>query len=93
MPEGAALTVTKESDGSVTATGGLHGAGIGGGYEGSGGTVTVKRPENGAQRHRSAGIGGGDQGSGGTVTVNGGTVTVTEYNYGGAAGSAARLRA
>ncbi|MBR4656284.1 MAG: InlB B-repeat-containing protein [Oscillospiraceae bacterium] len=62
--------------GAVTAKGGKNGAGIGGGSNGTcgtvtihGGTVTATGGENGA------GIGGGNKGSGGTVTIHGGTVT------------------
>ena len=64
--------------GSVNATGGTSGAGIGGGYSCAGGEVTinggiVKATGNGD----GAGIGGGSKGAGGTVTINGGTVTAT----------------
>ena len=62
--------------GSLKATGGQFGAGIGGGDHGSGknititgGTVTARGGKHGA------GIGGGDHGSGEAITINGGTVT------------------
>ena len=62
--------------GSLKATGGQFGAGIGGGDHGSGknititgGTVTARGGKHGA------GIGGGDYGSGENITINGGTVT------------------
>ena len=62
--------------GSLKATGGQFGAGIGGGENGSGknititgGTVTARGGKHGA------GIGGGENGSGEAITINGGTVT------------------
>ena len=62
--------------GSLKATGGQFGAGIGGGDSSSGknititgGTVTARGGKHGA------GIGGGDYGSGENITINGGTVT------------------
>ena len=62
--------------GSLKATGGQFGAGIGGGDHGSGknititgGTVTARGGKHGA------GIGGGDYGSGEAITIKGGTVT------------------
>ena len=61
----------------MEATGGDFGAGIGGGFLGSGeaititdGTVNATGGDNGG-----AGIGGGDYGSGKNITINGGTVT------------------
>ena len=75
---GRTLSVTHASDdamGSLTAMGGDYGAGIGGGDQGAGGTVTINGGmvvANGGLS--SAGIGGGWSGAGGTVTVNGGTV-------------------
>ena len=52
------------------------GAGIGGGYKGNGGTVTINGGTVYAYGNRhSAGIGGGSEASGGTVTINGGEVT------------------
>ena len=62
--------------GSLKATGGQFGAGIGGGDHGSGknititgGTVTARGGKHGA------GIGGGENGSGEAITIKGGTVT------------------
>ena len=75
------------SGGTVTATGGVRGAGIGGGNNGeggtiiiSGGTVTATGGSNGA------GIGGSQRGSGGTITISGGTVTATGNSYGAGIG-------
>ena len=74
------LTIWAQSAGAnmgkLTATGSSNGAGIGGGANGSGGTVTVNGGEVTAKGGTfGAGIGGGYHGSGGTVTVNGGEVT------------------
>ncbi|MDR1447544.1 MAG: fibronectin type III domain-containing protein [Candidatus Ancillula sp.] len=88
---GSTLTIesvagTGSTEGSLSATGGRDGAGIGGNdnYSGgqtrgqtvgtitiNGGTVTANGAANGA------GIGGGDHGEGGSVTINGGTITAT----------------
>ena len=64
--------------GSLKATGGQFGAGIGGGDHGSGknititgGTVTARGGKHGA------GIGGGENGNGEAITINGGTVNAT----------------
>lgn len=80
--------------GSIMATGGEFGAGIGGGFVGSkggclnvyGGVVTA----NGGWR--GAGIGGGSEANGGTVTVYGGSVTANGGEEGGAGiGGGARV--
>lgn len=64
------------TDGSLTATGGTSGAGVGGGSNGdagnitiNGGTITAEGGTNGA------GIGGGSNGKAGNITINGGTIT------------------
>lgn len=64
------------SDGSLTATGGINGAGVGGGSNRdtgnitiNGGTITATGGINGA------GIGGGSNGKAGNITINGGTIT------------------
>ena len=71
------LTVTKQSTGTLTATGGTDGAGIGSSYFNlkkhgtviiNGGTVTAIGGTNGA------GIGGADDHCTGAVIINGGTV-------------------
>ena len=68
----------------LTATGGNNAAGIGGGADGAGGTVTISGGTVTATGgDGSAGIGGGYSGAGGTVTIEGGTVTATG-GYGGA---------
>ena len=67
------LTITDEDkDGSLTATGGNYGAGIGGGYEGSGKGITIEGGEVTAQGDTGgAGIGGGISGTGSDVTISG----------------------
>ena len=76
---------TEDSMGKLTATGSTpFGAGIGGGYNGSGGRVTINGGTVTATGSGGAGIGGGYNGSGGRVTINGGTVTAT--GGGGGAG-------
>ncbi|RHQ97966.1 cell wall-binding repeat-containing protein [Peptoclostridium sp. AF21-18] len=74
--EGKGSLLTIKGNGQLTATGGLDGAGIGGGYDGSGsniiisgGTVTATGGLDGA------GIGGGYRGRGNNITITGGTVT------------------
>ena len=67
-----------EGTGALTATGSEKAAGIGGGWGGSCGTVTIDGGTVTATgREFGAGIGGGIGGSGGAVTINGGTVTAT----------------
>ena len=65
--------------GKLEATGADYCSGIGGGNEGSCGTVTINGGVVTAMGgdNGGAGIGGGFQGNGGTVTVNGGVVTAT----------------
>ena len=83
-------TLTLKDDnkeaGSLKATGGENGAGIGGGNRGSGknitingGTVNTTGGDNGG-----AGIGGGFLGSGEDITITGGTVNTTGGDNGGA---------
>lgn len=80
-------TLTLKDDnnkaGSLTATGGDSGAGIGGGLDGNGKNITIKGGTVTATGGRlGAGIGGGsggyrggDAGSGKNITITGGTVT------------------
>ena len=74
------LTIYAQSTGSsmgeLNATGTNDCAGIGGGWGGSGGTITINGGEISANGSGSAaGIGGGSSGSGGKITINGGVVT------------------
>jgi hypothetical protein len=78
VPVGATLTINATGGGTLNATAGGSGAGIGGDYEGSAGTVTINGGTIAATgQGGGAGIGGGEDGNGGTVTVNAGTVTAT----------------
>ena len=62
--------------GSLKATGGKYGAGIGGGEYYSGGNITITGGRvNATGGWGSAGIGGGNYGSGKNITIKGGTVT------------------
>lgn len=64
--------------GSLTATGGDSGAGIGGGQDGNGKNITIKGGTVTATGGKwGAGIGGGKGSSGENITINGGTVTAT----------------
>lgn len=64
--------------GTLIATGSLQQAGIGGGYEKAGGTVTIHGGNvTATNTHTGAGIGGGQSGNGGIVTIYGGNVTAT----------------
>ena len=84
---GNELIIGEESTGSLTATGGYYGAGIGGGMVVAGGNVTISggmvTARGGAN---AAGIGGGDTGAGGNVTISGGIVTATGGNQGAGIG-------
>ncbi len=80
--QGSQITI---KSGKITATGGNMGAGIGGGYMGAGGTITItgsstKVTANGGDKSDAAGIGCGKAGDGGTITITGGTVTATNGN-------------
>lgn len=80
VPDGAALTITKDSTGSLTATGGSFGAGIGGGNQSAGGCITIKGGTvnaRGGEYGAGAGIGGGYKGEGGTITISGGVVVAS----------------
>ena len=83
--EGTLTLKDDNKDGSLKATGGDSGAGIGGGVNGSGenititgGTVTATGGDYGA------GIGGGYKGYGKNITIKGGTVNAAGGDNGGA---------
>lgn len=83
VPKGASITIG--GSGSITATGVYYGAGIGGGYDDDGGTVTINGGTVTATGGSyGAGIGGGWHGAGGVITINGGTVTAIGSVYYGA---------
>ena len=78
VTDGEQLTVSNAPsfEGSLSASGGAFGAGIGGGYMQNGGTVTISGGAVTATGgDLAAGIGGAYTGNGGTVTITGGTVT------------------
>jgi hypothetical protein len=78
------VALTISGSGTVTATGGDGGAGIGGGSFGDGGTINISGGTVNANGGlSSSGIGGGYMGSGGNTSISGGTVTAT-----GSAGAA-----
>ena len=79
------LTITDENkDGSLTATGGTWGAGIGGGRNESASNIAIEGGKVEATGgFEGAGIGGGAGGSGSNITISDGKVTAT----GGGAGA------
>ena len=77
VPQNATLVITQQSLGTLNAYGGSGGAGIGGGLDRNGGTISIAGGTITATGNDGAGIGGGWGGSGGTITINGGTVTAT----------------
>ena len=80
VPSGSTLVITEESTGSLAATGASGGtssggAGIGGGYNQTGGNIII----NGGMVTATggtygAGIGGGYRQTGGNIMINGGTI-------------------
>ena len=86
VPQNATLVITQQSSGSLVTTGGTDGAGIGGNYGGSGGTITIHGGIISATGNYGAGIGGGLNGSGGTITINGGIITATGNDGAGIGG-------
>ena len=80
------LTITDANNdsGSLDATGGAGGAGIGGGYHGSGSNITITGGSVTATGGvGGAGVGGGSGGSGSNITITGGSVTAMG-GFGGA---------
>ena len=75
----------KKKAGSLTATGGKFGAGIGGGNGGSGKNITITGGTVEATGGKfGAGIGGGLNGVGKNITIKGGTVNAAGGDNGGA---------
>jgi len=78
VPSSASITI--KGAGSLAATGGSWAAGIGGGYQETGGNITIySGTVNAYGGDGAAGIGGGNQGNGGNIKITGGTVNA----YGG----------
>ena len=86
------LTITDENgtDGSLEATGGVYGSGIGGGNDGSGSDITItgsaEVTANGGMDAAGigGGAGGGDGGSGSNITITGNAEVTAQGNVGGA---------
>ena len=89
-------TLTLKDDnkeaGSLKATGGYWGAGIGGGYKDSGENITITggtvnaASGDGADIDGGAGIGGGEYGNGEDITITGGTVNASGWAGAGIGG-------
>ena len=77
-----------ETVGSLTVTSGEHGAGIGSGYIGTAGNITISGGTVTATGgDAAAGIGSGCYGTAGNITISGGTVTATGGKYAAGIGS------
>ena len=75
-PDGTTLTIT--GTGSLNATGGKRGAGIGSGYNGTCGNITITGGTITASGGQDAsGIGSTYNGTCGNITITGGTITAT----------------
>ena len=80
VPENAECTITGGSSDTLTATGGYYSAGIGGGENGSGGTIIISGgtvTANGGAGSSGGGIVSNDGGGGGNINITGGVVTAT----------------
>ena len=82
------LTIADEDkNGKLTVEGGNYGAGIGGGYNGTGSDITISGGEVKATGGAyGAGIGGGWVGSGSDITISGGEVKATSGENGAGIG-------
>ena len=85
---GGSLTIADEDkNGKLTAEGGGYGAGIGGGYNGTGSDITISGGEVKATGGAyGAGIGGGYNGTGSDITISGGEVKATGGAFGAGIG-------
>ena len=85
---GGSLTIADEDkNGKLTAEGGGYGAGIGGGYNGTGSDITISGGEvNATGGAFGAGIGGGYNGTGSDITISGGEVKATGGAFGAGIG-------
>lgn len=80
-------TLTILGTGKLAATGGDHGAGIGGGRECSTSKITISGGNVTATGgSHAAGIGGGNEGKGRNITITGGRVTANGGEYGAGIG-------
>ena len=81
-------TLTIQGSGCVTATGGIHGAGIGGcKHVDCGNIIIVSGTVSGNGGINGAGIGSGFDGACGNIIISGGTVTATSEKFGAGIGS------
>ncbi len=88
---GSGTSLTIQGSGSLTATGGDSAAGIGSGYFGTCGDITISGGEVTATGGGGgAGIGSGFDGSCGAITISGGAVTATGGYEGAGIGSESR---
>ncbi|MDD6045738.1 MAG: hypothetical protein PUC76_08880, partial [Clostridia bacterium] len=82
------LTITDENEihGSLEATGGIYGAGIGGGREGDGSNITITGSAEVTAKggDGGAGIGGGDFGTGSHITISGSAEVIAQGGLRGA---------
>ena len=85
---GGKLTIADEDkNGKLTAEGGGYGAGIGGGYNGTGSDITISGGEvNATGGAYGAGIGGGYEAGGSDITISGGEVKATGGAFGAGIG-------
>ena len=89
--EGTLTLKDDNKDGSLKATGGDSGAGIGGGVNGSGENITINGGSVTATGGKwAAGIGGGNGGIGENITIKGGTVTAKGGDCGAGIGGGSR---
>ena len=80
------LTITSDSDGSLTTKGGREAAGIGGDFNENGNKITINGGTiNVTETLGGAGIGGGSSGEGSNITINDGTIIATSL-YGAGIG-------
>jgi uncharacterized repeat protein (TIGR02543 family) len=97
-PLGNTLTITSASgdgftDGTLNATGGIWGAGIGGYVTEDGGDITISGGTvNATGGEEAAGIGGGKSGFGWTIFISGGAVNATGGSGGAGIGGGLRGR-
>ena len=86
--DGNSLTIYGQTaqSGQLEANGGTSGAGIGGGYMGSGSNITINGGYVTATGVHGAGIGGGANCPGSHITINGGTVKANSTSGAGIGG-------
>lgn len=84
----AGKTLIIDGTGSLTATGGNYGAGIGSSYNSTCGDITINSGTIiASSRWSGAGIGTGLYGTCGNITINGGNITASSGSLGSAIGS------